>query len=249
MRCFSEQEPELGVTDIGRHLGLHKSTVSRILSTLQKEGFISQNPASGKYRLGVGLISLAGVALGRIDVRSAAYDHLDSLVEQTKEGVSVSVLDGAESVIVLHKPSPNPVRYVNWIGRRLPLHCTSSGKTLLTGLAPDERAALLSRPLRRYTDNTIVSLPDLQAELDDIARRGYTIVIEEHERGNNSIGAPICSHEGRIVGALSLSGPAFRLPEETLRGYLDPLLTTANRISAELGHAPSLHNFRQTDLA
>ena len=242
MRCFSEQQPELGVTEISRCTSLHKSTVSRILSTLQKEGFISQNSNTGKYRLGVGLISLAGVALGRIDVRAAAYDHLDTLVEQTKEGVSVSVLDGVEAVIVLHKPSPNPVRYVNWIGRRLPLHCTSSGKVLLAGLAPEPRAAILDRSIQRYTANTVFSRADLLEELPVISSRGFAIALEEHERGTNSIAAPVCNHEGGVVGAISISGPAFRLPEDVLRGHMNPLLATAAHVSAELGHVPAASN-------
>lgn len=244
MRCFSEQQPELGVTEISRCTDLHKSTVSRILSTLQKEGFISQNSNTGKYRLGVGLISLAGVALGRIDVRAAAYDHLDSLVERTGEAVSVTVLDEAEAVIVLHKPSPNPVQYVNWIGRRLPLHCTSSGKVLLAGLAPEPRAALLSRSLQRYTGNTVFSRANLLEELMAISGRGFAIALEEHERGTNSIAAPVCNHEGSVIGAISVSGPAFRLPKETLRGYLEPLLATAARVSAELGYSPVTSNVR-----
>lgn len=248
MRCFSEQQPELGVTEISRCTNLHKSTVSRILSTLQKEGFISQNANTGKYRLGVGLISLAGVALGRIDVRAAAFDHLDTLVEQTGEGVSASVLDGTEAVIVLHKPSPNPVRYVNWIGRRLPLHCTSSGKVLLAGLAPELREVLLHRSMQHYTGNTVVSCADLLEELMAIAGRGFAIVLEEHEQGTNSIAAPICNHDGEVVGAVSVSGPAFRLPEEILRERLDPLLATAARVSAELGYLPATSNARGVSL-
>jgi DNA-binding IclR family transcriptional regulator len=236
MRSFSEFEPELGVTELSQRLKLHKSTVSRILSTLQKEGFISQNTSTGKYRLGVGLISLAGVALGRVDVRGAAFYHLDDLVAQTQESASVSVLDGSESVIVLNKPSPKPVRYVNWIGRRLPLHCSSSGKVLLAAMSAERRAAILPRPLRKYTDATIVSMPGLVEELERVADRGYAIACEEYEQGYSAVAAPIYNHEGRVVGALSVSGPSFRLPGETLVAFTDILRTTAARISAEMGY-------------
>ncbi len=235
MRSFNELEPELGVTELGQRLHLHKSTVSRILSTLQKEGFVSQNPATGKYRLGVGLISLAGVALGRVDVRAAAYYHLDDLVQQTQESASVSVLDGAEAVIVLNKPSPKPVRYVNWIGRRLPLHCTSSGKILLSGIEADKRFGLLSKPLRRYTDLTITSPQLLDEELGRVVAQGYAVADEEYELGYSAIAAPVYHHEGHVAGAISISGPSFRLPREILIDFSDVLCATAARISAEMG--------------
>lgn len=247
MRCFTETQPELGVTDLSRHLGLHKSTVSRILSTLQHEGFVSQNPATGKYRLGVGLISLAGVALGRVDVRGAAYPHLDALVEQTQESADVAVLDGGTCVNVLHKPSPRPLHYAMWIGRRRPLHCTASGKVLLAWLPAEERARLLPRHLVRHTPATIDSAARLAAELADVAAQGYALALEEYEEGHNAIAAPIRNHDGHVVGALSLSGPAFRLEQVTLREFAAPLLATAGLISGEMGYSGQLHRARDGD--
>ena len=244
MRCFTEAQPELGVTELSRHLGLHKSTVSRILSTLQHEGFVSQNPTTGKYRLGVGLISLAGVALGRVDVRGAAFPHLDALVEKTQESADVSVLDGGACVNVLHKPSPRPLHYAMWIGRRRPLHCTASGKVLLAWLPAAEQARLLPGQLVRHTPATIDSAARLAEELAGVATQGYALSLEEYEEGYNAIAAPICNHDGRVVGALSVSGPAFRLSEETLREFVAPLLATAALISGEMGYSGQLHRAR-----
>ncbi len=237
MRSFSEFEPELGVTELSRRLGLHKSTVSRILSALQHEGFVGQNLATGKYRLGVGLISLAGVALGRVDVRATAFDHLDELVRLTHEGAGVTVLDGNEAVIVLDAPSPQPIRYMHWIGRRLPLHCTASGKVLLTGIPPATRWLTVPRPLHLYTANTITSTQQLDEELADIAVRGYAISIDEFELGYSAIAAPIHNHAGRIVGAMSLFGPSFRLSRATLIGFSADLCASVARISTGLGYA------------
>lgn len=236
MRCFTEAEPELGVTDISARVGLHKSTVSRLLGTLETEGFIAHNAATGKYRLGVGLISLAGVALGRVGVRGAAYYHLDDLVEATQESASVYVLDGMECVNVLNKPSPRPVRYVNWIGRRLPLHCTASGKVILAGLEPGERPSRLKFPLRRFTDHTITSPGALESELMSIAERGFALALEEYEEGYNAIAAPIRDFRGQVVGALAVSGPAFRLERPTLESFIIPVCDAAARSSAELGY-------------
>jgi IclR family transcriptional regulator, acetate operon repressor len=234
MRCFTESEPELGVTELSTRTGLHKSTVARILTTLQNEGFISQNSRTGKYRLGVGLISLAGVALGRVDIRSAAYDHLDSLVEVTQESVSVSIRDGAESMNVLSKPSPKPIRFDNWTGRRLPLHCSASGKVLLAGLLPEERKPLIVR-VRRYTDRTIVGVRDLEEVIAQVEHQGYALAENEFEQGFSAIAAPIFNHEGVVIGALSISGPSFRLDTPTLTSFLPALINTAAEISTELG--------------
>ena len=240
MRSFSEFEPELGVTELSRRLGLHKSTVSRILSALQREGFVGQNQATGKYRLGVGLISLAGVALGRVDVRAAAFDHLDALVRLTHEGAGVAMLDGNEAVIVLDAPSPQPVRYVNWIGRRLPLHCTASGKVLLSGMPPSGRWLANPQPLHRYTTNTITATKQLDEELADIAAKGYAVSIEEFELGYSAIAAPIHNHAGQVVGAVSLFGPSFRLPRTMLIEFSADLCAAAARISTGLGYSPHM---------
>jgi DNA-binding IclR family transcriptional regulator len=237
MRCFTEAEPEMGVTELSHRLGLHKSTVMRILSTLQQEGFVGRNPTTGKYRLGVGLISLAGVALGRVDVRAAAYPHLEELVTHTRESANVLVRDGAEAIIVLNNPSPNPVRYVNWIGRRLPLFCTASGKVLLAGLPVEERLKLLPQPLRRYTEKTITTTRQLEEELACVSSQGFALAIEEFEPGYSAIAAPLHRHDGRVAGAVSVSGPSFRLPAEALGGFAGPLRATADRISAEMGYA------------
>lgn len=237
MRSFSEFEPELGVTALSRRLGLHKSTVYRILFALQREGFVGQNPSTGKYRLGVGLISLAGVALGRVDVRAASFDHLDELVRLTHEGAGVAVLDGNEAVIVLDAPSPQPVRYVNWIGRRLPLHCTASGKILLFGMSPAARWTASPQPLHPYTTNTITSTPQLDEELAAIAVSGYAVSIEEFELGYSAIAAPIHNHAGTIVAAVSLFGPSFRLPRGMLIDFSADLCAAAAHISTGLGYS------------
>lgn len=236
MRCFTEHEPELTLTELSRRVQLPKSTVARILAALQREGFVGKSENTGRYRLGVGLISLAGVALGRLDVRGAAYNFLEELVQRTQESASVSVPDGAEAVIILHMPSPKPVRYVNWIGRRLPLHCTASGKVLLSGMNDERRARVSARPLRRYTGRTIVERAALEVELERVRAEGIALAHEEHEQGYSAIAAPIRNLDGDVVGAISISGPSFRLPVETLLGFSEALKDTAMKVSAEMGY-------------
>ena len=237
LRSFTEAEPELRVTELSRRLDLHKSTVSRILGTLEQEGLVSHNPETGKYRLGLTLISLAGVALGRLDVRGVAQPHLNHLVEVSQETVNVTVLDGQECVNVERAASPRPIRYVGWIGRRTPLHCTAAGKVLLAHMSPSERATRLPRPLMRYTGETIVEEAALEASLQEVRRQGYAIVHEEFEEGFSAVAAPVFDHANRVAGALSISGPTYRLGPDTIEVYVEPLLETAAAVSADMGYS------------
>lgn len=239
LRSFTEAEPELTVTELSRRLDLHKSTVSRILSTLQYEGLVSQNPDNSKYRLGVGIVSLAGVALGRLDVRGVAQPHLPPLVELSQETINVTTLDGNECVNVERVASPKPIRYVGWLGRRTPLHCTASGKVFLAYMSAEERRARLTTPLARYTEKTVTAWQTLTQSLQQIRETGYAIVHEEYEEGFSAIAAPVFDHAGDVIGTVSISGPTFRLDDERMCSFVTPLLTATKRISAELGYQGS----------
>ncbi|MDX1612825.1 MAG: IclR family transcriptional regulator [Candidatus Promineifilaceae bacterium] len=236
LRSFTESEPELGVTELARRLGLHKSTVSRILSTLQQQGLVSQNPDTNRYRLGLGLISLAGVALGSLDVRAVSQPYLNDLVIETQETVNVTVREGNECVNIERARSPQPIRYVGWIGRRMPLHCTAAGKVLVAFLPDPVRETSLSGPLAAYTDRTVTQPPALEAELAEICCRGYAIVHEEFEVGFSGIAAPIFNHAGSVVAAVSISGPTYRMGPGEIELFRGPLLETAARISKEMGY-------------
>lgn len=236
LRSFTEAEPELGVVELSKRLELHKSTVSRILTTLQEEGLVSQNPETGKYRLGVGLISLAGVALGRLNVRGVTQPHLNGLVEISQETVNVVLQDGPECVNVERVASPKQIRYVGWIGRRMPLHCTAAGKVLLAFMEPEERDRLLNDPLTRYTNKTITDKSRMVTDLSLICQRGYAIVHEEFEDEFSAIAAPVFNHTRKIAGVLSISGPTFRMGPGQIERFIRPLLETANKASAEMGY-------------
>ena len=236
MRSFTETEPELSVMELSRQLSLHKSTVSRMLSTLQHEGLVDQNRETGKYRLGLGLIGLAGVALGRLNARAAAQPYLKQLAEETEETVNVLVRDSHECVVIERSNSPQPIRYIGWIGKRSPLHCTASGKVLLAFMKPEERTAVLPDPLYAYTSNTITSWPRLELSLAQVCRDGYCVVHEEYEEGFSSLAAPIFNHHGEIVGTIAISGPTYRLEDRTISSFVAPLLQTTNKVSTDLGY-------------
>ena len=238
LRSFTEAEPELGVLELSRRLDLHKSTVSRMIATLQSEGLIDQNLETGKYRLGVGLVSLAGVALGRLNARAAAQPHLANLVTISQETVNVTVLDGNECVNIDRAASPQPIQYIGWIGRRSPLHCTASGKMILAHMTPQERTAVLPTPLKQHTPQTITDLAQLTSQLNQICQQRYAIVHEEYETGFSSMAAPLYNHQGALSATVSISGPSYRLNDAIFAEHLPALMATCQAISAEMGFLP-----------
>lgn len=239
LRCLMESDTELGVNFISRQVGVHKSTVSRLLSALSREGFVEQNPETGKWRLGLGLLGLAGAVLERIDLREAASIPLRALVSQTQETINITVLDGNESVNVESVRSPKAIQYAGRLGRRTPLHCTSTGKVLLAFLRPDERDLLLPERLLPCTKKSIVDSRSLEQALEQVREQGYAIAHEEFEEGLSSIAAPIRNHIGQVVATVSISGPSYRMGPGQIEEFVKPLLDAAVEISANLGYMHS----------
>ena len=239
LRCLMENDTELGVSVISRQVGIHKSTVSRLLSALNKEGFVEQNPESGKWRLGLGLLSLAGAVLARIDLRKAALIPLRTLVSLTQETINITVLDGNECVNVESIHSPKPIQYAGRLGRRTPLHCTSTGKVLLAYLSPEARKALLPDPLLACTKKTIVDRLALDQALEQVREQGFAVAHEEFEEGLSAIAAPIRDHTSQVIATVSISGPTYRIGPDQIENFIKPLLEAANNISANLGYLAS----------
>lgn len=237
LKAFSEEEPELGVTGLSQRLGLPKSTVYRLLASLQQEGIVDQNPETEKYRLGIELVHLAGLVLKQIDVRQVARPHLRSLAETSEETVNLTVLTDSGKVINIDGiSSPRMVRNVGWIGREMLPHCISSGKALLAYLPQQQLECILAKGLPRFTEKTITDPILLQEELKGVRQQGYAVAQEELEVGLSAVAAPIWNHEGKVVAAVSVSGPSFRLSAEKIPALAELTRQTANEISHQLGY-------------
>jgi DNA-binding IclR family transcriptional regulator len=236
LKLFGENEPELGVTEVARRLKLHKSTISRLLSTLEAGGFVQQDPRNGRYRLGLQLAALAGLALTQYDVRDLARPLLHELAVESGETTTISVLDGDWAVNIDQVLAPNPVKHLGWIGRRLPLHCTAAGRPLLAFQPAPVIDRILAQPLARYTPRTITNPMLLRRELDRTRQLGYTIAQEEYEAELSAVGAIIRDHRGDPAASITISGPSYRLPPQRLKTLADEIRLTADRISAQLGH-------------
>ncbi len=241
LRAFTNQEPELSVTELSQKLHLPKSTVSRILQTLAQAELVSRNQETGRYRLDVGVLALAENVLGKADLRQIARPYLRALANTLGETASLSVLESNGVVnLELAVGEQRLVMRVGWVGRRMPAHAVSAGKAMLAFLPEQERETFLELPLQPVTEHTITDLERFQKELEEVRRRGYALAMEELEEGLHAISAPIRDRTGRPVAAVSISGPAYRLTVERMRQIAPRVIATANQISRALGFEQDL---------
>lgn len=225
----------LGVSELGRRLGVHKATASRLVATLAERGLLERDPVTEKFRLGFGLIRLAGAAMAELEIVRVGRPLLEELAERTRETVNLGVLSGDSVVYVDQVTGSRSVVSVNWVGRRTPLHCTSNGKVLLAWMEPARRRQLLAR-LEPFTERTITDAAELEEQLEQVRRRGYGQTLEELEEGLNAVAAPVRQADGTVVAALSVSGPAFRLRPIDLPRVARHTMEIADAISRRLGY-------------
>lgn len=228
---------EAGVTEIAEELGVHKSTAFRILGVLERRGLVDQEKDRGKYYLGAGVLRLAGAAVIRLDISQEGSSVCRALADDTGETANIAVLDGDAAVNIMQARGAAAVTAYNWLGRRTPLHATASGKVLLTHLPRERRDGLLARKLARFTEHTITTAAGLREQLDEAALRGYACSTEELEIGLNAVAAPVRAHDGAIIGALGVSGPAYRMERELLPGLAERSAKAASDLSRRMGFA------------
>lgn len=235
-------EMEIGVAELGRRLGLHKNNVFRLLATLEEVGYIEQNPATGRYRLG-----LAALQLGQSFARSRPLllrgpVYLDALVEATQESAHIAMLDRFEVVHVAGQAPDRLVVSALRVGQRLPVHCSALGKVLL-GCAPEaeresfDRLIVGGRGLESRTRRSITDRVKLFEHVRTVAGQGFALDLEECEDGLSCAAAPVHDVTGRVVAAISVSAPVSRADEQGLLERILPHVSSAaERLSRELGH-------------
>lgn len=226
----------LGVTAIAGELGLNKTTVFRLLATLEARGLVEQSEDRGDYRLGTTAAMLAAAAHGQPDIAATCRPFAVELANRIGETVNIAVLDGTDVMTIDQVAGrSSSIGTIDWVGRRTPLHTTAAGKILLAHLPVDERDRLLPDPLPSYTPHSIVDRSVLDAEIETALADGVAYTYEENEIGEVAIGAPIRRLDGRVFAALMLAGPTFRMTADALPGMRAALLETAARVSWKFG--------------
>lgn len=235
--ALGDHQGAAGVSELARRLGLHKSTASRLLATLERRGLVEQDGETGKYRLGLVVIRLAEHAERTLDLRAIGLPELERLARRVHETAGLAVADGGELVCVAQVAGPNLVAVGDWTGRRGPLHALAAGKVILAARPEREVARLVRHGLSAFTERTLVALEPLLADLARTRRRGYATAFGEYEPGLNSIAAPVRDARGQVVAAVQISGPAFRVSMRRVPELAVAVRESADCISRRLGAA------------
>ncbi|MEJ3659192.1 IclR family transcriptional regulator [Actinomycetes bacterium KLBMP 9759] len=219
-----------GATELARELGVHKSTVSRLLAALERHRLVEPAGGRGKYRLGFGIVRLAGATAAQLDIAAESRPFCAQLAAELSGTVSVSVLEGWYATAVVQEPPTDR----NWIGLRSPLHATAGGKVLMASFGAEALQEALDRPRERYTERTVIARGALLAELGRVRDRGWAVTQGEFEADLNAVAVPLRGASGQIAGTLSVSGRGDRFGPDEYRSAAAALAHTAEDIFARL---------------
>ncbi len=226
----------LGVTEIAKQMDINKSSVYRILVTLAQYGYIEQDESTGLYKLGYKFLEISSKLLDSIDIRSEAGPFLKQLEDSTNEVIHLVVYDQGEVVYIEKLEGTETLRMHSKVGKRAPMHCTSVGKAILANLPSGMVHEIVERKgLPMHTKHTITDKDALFKELVQVKQNGYALDLEENENGISCIAAPIFDHLGKVVAAISISGPTIRMTEERLDQLKEQMLDVGSQISVRLG--------------
>jgi IclR family KDG regulon transcriptional repressor len=236
LSLFKFNKAEWGVTEIARELGMQKSTVFRLLATMQEFGIVRKTREGTGYRLGMRIFELGSVVANTFDLRDIALSYLHKLSEQTGETVHLGVLTETDIMSIEAVNGQSTLKSTILIGKRTPLYCTSVGKAILAFQPPQIQNEIIDKTnFIKFTENTIVDREALIAELKLTYQRGYAVDDMEHEIGVRCIAAPIWDASGHVVASLSVSGPSIRINEVKIPELAQLVIRTTGEISKELG--------------
>jgi DNA-binding IclR family transcriptional regulator len=233
---LAKSKIELGSTDLAERLGLHKSTVHRLLAALERHRFVEKNRETAKYNLGWRLFELGTAAASRVGLYGMARPYLAALSTKTCETAHLGIMSQGEVISIVSVEADRSLRLPATVGRRSPLYCTSQGKAILAfSDAAVTEETLRTLHLKALTPQTITKTAGLLDELARIRKAGYAIDNEELEEGLRCIGAPVFDHTGSAVAAVSIAGPAHRVGGGRLPRLIQAVVLTSRQLSAALG--------------
>ena len=238
LKLYRPGKSEWSVGEMVQELGYHKSSVQRLVTTLEAHGFLERpHPPRSRFTLGPITLMLGNVASQSIDLRSVARPHLERLADVTGETAHLCVVDQSQCYYLDKIDSAKAVRIATYVGQRLPLHCSAVGKTLMSGMTPEEVDRVLAEcGLPQFTDTTITDQELLVDELDRIREQGCAYDNEEYEMGLRCVAAPVVDSLGRVVAAISVAGPVQRFTTEELDRFAVFVKKAAARVSERLGY-------------
>lgn len=242
LKLFSPQRSVWTAEDMMAALGYHKSSVQRILATLEKEGFLAKvAPRRSEYRLGPDILFLGNVAETGLDLRSVARPIMADLVHRTRETCYLCVEDRGQCLYIDKVECSQPVRIIHQVGQRNPMHCTGVGKVLMSGMGDGAVDRLIAADgLKARTCHTITDRRRLRQEIEAIRLTGIALDNEELDLGVKCVAAPIKDSSGGVVAAISLSGPAQRFTAAAIQRFDKEIKAASLAISKALGFNPAM---------
>jgi DNA-binding IclR family transcriptional regulator len=237
LEAIAQESEGLSNAEISRKLKMPKSSASYILRTLEARGYVNRDAESGKYRVGLKILSLSRGALSGIDVREVALPIMRHLVEKTNLTCHLAILDGPDAVYIEKVEPTGFLRVDTWVGRRMRVHATSVGKALAAYI-PEERLEKIieSSDMEKRTPKTITTLPRLLKELEKVRHQGYAIDDEENNLGARCLAAPVFNQHGGIEASVGLSGTVLQVSPQTMPRIVEALKDAARHISMQLGY-------------
>jgi DNA-binding IclR family transcriptional regulator len=231
LNLFSLDEPEFGVVELAERLGVANSTAHRLVTTLMSEGFITKDQQTKLYRLGTSILALGNLVTTQTKIRQISQPILEALVSRSNETAHIGVLRDFDVIYTNKIECSHPVRLLSHLGKRNPAHCTSTGQVLLAYQPRKAIHEFLLRNLERYTPRTITDQTALLHRLEEIAREGYSLCVEELHQGVSSLSAPIRNPKSQVCAAVTIAGPTQRLNSRTIPNLVKLVVESANEIS------------------
>ena len=242
LEAVAQESDGLSNAEISRLLSIPKSSASYLLRTLETRGYLTRDPESGKYRVGLKILSLSRGALSGRDVRGIALPIMRHLTQQTGLTCHLAVLDGSDAVYIEKVEPEGFIRMDTWVGRRMRVHATSVGKAIVAGLPQEHLERIVRKSgMEKRTPKTITTLPRLLKELEKVRAQGYAVDDEENNLGARCVAAPVFDDHGSVEASLGLSGTTQQVSPQTMPRILEALKSSARHISMGMGYRVSHH--------
>jgi DNA-binding IclR family transcriptional regulator len=236
LRYIVDNPGGLSIREASRDLGYTPATVQRLTQALGNQGFVVQDKSTERYHLGPEAVQLGLVALSRLEMRNIARPHLEGLSRETGETAFLGIPRGNHLIYIDKALSDHPIRADVPLGANRPYNCTAVGKVLLTGFPNGELERLASEgAFERRTERSIYEVDEVRAEIERVREQGWARDDQEFQPGMGCVAAPLRNHEGQVIAALNLSGPADRMAENLDR-IVEKVLAHAALVSAGIGY-------------
>lgn len=235
LQNFSLTETELGISELSVRLGLAKSTVFRLMKTLQENNLVEKNEETQKYHLGIGAFELGFRVYHSMELRRIAVPILDRLAKSIRRVARLSVYDQGGAVYLCKRIPDEDNGTISKIGDRVPCYCTAVGKVLLSYQDDSEIDRVLDRELTPYTSKTIVSPTVLKQQLIEVRKSGYALTNEELRVGVCSVAVPVQNDMGKVIAAVSVTGPKALFYPNQINQYVQELKVASRLITERIG--------------